>query len=736
MFNTNISKKWMNLIFYLLMVLVLLTIVYLFYFGGYPKATLERFTDGEPIDNIGYMDYKDHKNILLNGSFDGGKDISGYVDQSGVNEIMSMTNASVSKYVLHQKDTQSITYYQFAQPVQPNSKYVFTTWVCVLSPRNGEMTQFPFQNLVRFRIPMKNGTNDLPTPRVDILQKTTLKNTGSQTSYDWYLVKYMIRTKADVKRDINIYLNYASELPALDIYFAGLGLYKVLDDVESFIFTNGLLAFLSGFYCDSGALSWRDLSANSMNFLLESRASVDTQLGSVDLRDNKISISKGKEIYGKGDKTMTHILLEIDTGRLANTENQVIFQITQKDVSLPNLSLILEVNKNLSLICKDQKVTTTQPPILLNKTLLTIMLDQNSHTCQLYQDGVLLLSIPSCPNLFFESSTISIHSNMNIPMKLYDLLVYNYIMVTDEVKELRNYLMDTSNRRPNAPNTQNYLFADINSNQPTMVEGFTNEGGGGVGGGGDIEGFNFVLNDEFQYVFGNTENVFTNLKKDLCAKQAVTVNDCPSVYIREGKFYVYIPQYSFYHKQFNYYGERCYGEDRDRAKYLFKLNFPDCDVPKVLTPGEGKVNNTCPFIVAKNNPCSADNCAGVDWTKAYVEDLDLSEECKKNVSFYCRTNYELDDQCVAWKPENKYDEESINVRKYFEDPNEYCDVAMFSIEDHPDYEDYIRKDKIPCWGCDLSDQMKSRPKKHHMRPTLPVPTPAPTPTPVPPKKTS
>ena len=39
----------------------------------------------------------------------------------------------------------------------------------------------------------------------------------------------------------------------------------------------------------------------------------------------------------------------------------------------------------------------------------------------------------------------------------------------------------------------------------------------------------------------------------------------------------------------------------------------------------------------------------------------------------------------------------------YNDPNDIgCSVAEFSIEDHPDFKNYIRKDKIPCWGCDLT----------------------------------
>jgi hypothetical protein len=30
-----------------------------------------------------------------------------------------------------------------------------------------------------------------------------------------------------------------------------------------------------------------------------------------------------------------------------------------------------------------------------------------------------------------------------------------------------------------------------------------------------------------------------------------------------------------------------------------------------------------------------------------------------------------------------------------------CDFRKFDIEQHPDSKDYIKKSKIPCWGCNL-----------------------------------
>ena len=44
----------------------------------------------------------------------------------------------------------------------------------------------------------------------------------------------------------------------------------------------------------------------------------------------------------------------------------------------------------------------------------------------------------------------------------------------------------------------------------------------------------------------------------------------------------------------------------------------------------------------------------------------------------------------------------VEFRKQFQNPKDYmCNVSDFNIKEHPDFKKYIRKDSIPCWGCDI-----------------------------------
>jgi hypothetical protein len=108
-------------------------------------------------------------------------------------------------------------------------------------------------------------------------------------------------------------------------------------------------------------------------------------------------------------------------------------------------------------------------------------------------------------------------------------------------------------------------------------------------------------------------------------------------------------------------------------------------------------------VVNELNPCHISACANVNWEVDNYQDLHLNKPCKKIVSNYCQINYELDDKCICWDPKYKDDSKCAEFRRYFEDPLDYCAASQFNIEDHPDFNKYIKRDNIPCWGCTVDN---------------------------------
>lgn len=684
-----------KIFYYLFLIIILIIIFYISYHlltkdNNYFYDVLNHKNFKEDFEP---MDYSNYKNIIQNGDFVNGKDASGYIDQSGSNEIIELTNPSNSKYVLHQKDSNDLTYYEIMQPVLPNSTYLLSMWVAVDNPI---VTPVNFSKLLRVRILKKNGSNEIPVINVKKDRETTINN------QKWYLVNYLFNTSNDVKEHMNIYLSYDTKLIGSDIYYANVTLVKILRDIQDFVFTNGLMLFISGLYNDSGILSLRDLGSLGNNMVLKNRSTIDTNEGFINMYNNVATKEDSSTIFNTSPTFMINLLTslnqynenmgedddEYDT--MTTPEGSTKLQHTSSILSIRDANdksmISLKVTKDNKIIlkCNDIKKMTTQSLILSNKTLLTVAFNNDLHKLIFYQDTIPILTIDNCPTLYFEKCIFIINKNQYLEMNLYDCLVHNYILLEKEHKELRTYLMNHQNRLPNnKPSIFDYIFPKNNSNTQDLSNNDEDS-----------------TKDQFYRLFQSTTQIYSNVKKESCEKAEVKPTDCPTVYKKGADYYIFIPENSYYHNKLGYFGEKLYGSEKAKVKYIYQMNFPDCELPIVLTDNEGgKYSQTCPFIIDQNNPCAMVGCGNVDWNKEYVEDLGLNEKCKHAVSYYCRLNYDLDPKCVAWKPENKYDPKSINVRNYFETPDEYCDIRNYSIESHPDFKNYIRKDKIPCWGC-------------------------------------
>lgn len=188
----------------------------------------------------------------------------------------------------------------------------------------------------------------------------------------------------------------------------------------------------------------------------------------------------------------------------------------------------------------------------------------------------------------------------------------------------------------------------------------------------------------------------------------------PVVFKRDGEYFVYIYEDSPYHKEFGYYGKRSYGRNRRVALELFIENFPDVPVPEVLRyDGDRReAARNCPFILHDGNPCATRACRSVDWSEGDIYKHDLTDDCKWNIASYCTRNAGRDPACACWDTEGPYYNTKYcrKFRKKFETPHDYkCKIDLFEIEEHPDMKNYIQKDKIPCWNCDLDAPAKNLP---------------------------
>lgn len=148
-----------------------------------------------------------------------------------------------------------------------------------------------------------------------------------------------------------------------------------------------------------------------------------------------------------------------------------------------------------------------------------------------------------------------------------------------------------------------------------------------------------------------------------------------------------------------------YGKNRRRAREIYRINNPSCRrIPSELDDWYNKdrpLDKNCPFKVdSPFNPCRHWACENVDWESGSPKDMNRG--CKRRISAYCEEHPYLDDMCRCWQKEHRNSEKCRKFRAKFDDPRDHgIDAGSFEISEHPDYDKYIRKDRIPCWGCDL-----------------------------------
>ena len=333
-----------------------------------------------------------------------------------------------------------------------------------------------------------------------------------------------------------------------------------------------------------------------------------------------------------------------------------------------------------------------------------------------------------------DNEPLIINKNSNWDANLYDVVIYNRVLSSDEMSSMNDYFYNEVENASTFVSNGDTIIGDdgtfsLDMDNSNLI-------------GSDVDGENYqrgqcysdcnnlcqkLINtssvmdtgiDEFNKCRRSCKNVIKSCQSfcsispndklcelSNCSAEGNTEylqSDCPIAYKKKGKYKVFIKEGSLYANQLGYSGERDYGDDRDVAYALYQQNFPNCQIPDVLKVGAGRnLMETCPFLVTENNPCYTSSCANIDWSDNSKLG-DIPNNCKISVNSYCQANRNLDSNCACWKEENMNNSQCSDFKRNFSvsgintgSPGDY------PITSHPDYSKYIRKDKIPCWNCNI-----------------------------------
>ena len=696
-------------------------------------------------------------NLIKNGNFENGHNPLNHINQSGYNKIITKKNPGKSSYVLQQKKSDVLTYYQLQCHCDKNTKYNLYFW---LSTNKPNIDTLDFEKLIHVKVQNENFRNDIPRLNYNIIQKVILSNNEDDT---WYLIKYDFVTEPIASNKMDIYLNYSENLQFDIYYFTDLALHKVLIDAENFIYNDKLICYTDGYNYQANIPTWHDLSGNGNDLFWSAIPTSDLTIGSLSLLNQKIVGFPTNLISNEQFSILLCLnkVIENDASDNAVNENNSVsdFYI----LNLPgNDRYALEIKLKDNYLHINDKVVSKEL-ILYNKSLLGIIYDNG--IIHIYLDSVNVLSY-KIGKLYFTKDSFIINKNKNLNYNIYSVLFYNRIINRKELNEIREYFIQNKDKNFSTPDINQYQmynsaqFTVNNSNQDTLkiLNGYNKR---------DLN--NDSVDKYFYDTFDNKNNtndksimsstvmnnstisnnsVVTNNNdkmgdcifscinscveqnqdcltkcKTSCSQENISANPqtqfldnnekiylntsfittkCPVVYKKDGKYMVYVQPNSKYSEKHNFSGDRSYGTDRHKARVIYNMNFPDCPIPSELQPGGGhKFSETCPYVINELNPCYTSSCADVDWDVSNYKDLNINDNCKKAVSNYCHINYAIDDKCICWNPKYKNTPKCVEKRRFFEDPNDYCEPHSFKIEEHPDFKQYIKKDNIPCWGCKI-----------------------------------
>lgn len=606
-------------------------------------------------------------NLLKNASFQSGNDIKQLSENKGDNKIIKLVdnpNCNNSLYVLQQSSKKNITPYILEIPLQLSTYYKLTLW----STDNSK-------NLINIK--MKNNNNYVCDSDKEFNLKQNIINKKIINKQIWYQHEFIFNTPTG-KGKTNI-LIYVGCKPTNKRYITDIVLLPYLPLMKNFESTIGLKSYLDAFNknsCASGtSLIWNDLADtdniykwaikpiwNSEGyFQTKGNTLTGPSMTDLNIKNEFTIVVYSKSRYNSDIMTLNNGLEKIED--IISTLFVAGNQGTAFNLTIPN-----DYGK-IKLTLGGVDYTTNKNIIPQSEHIYTITYKNNALDIWLDDDENKLQEFKGVPYLYFDDSyfnnKIIINKNKNWDANLHAILIYNRKITYNEIKYINNYLVYHPSPEKSILSLKSILPLSSVSKKIKKIE---------------------------------------KSAKPIIKKKDIDDNICPIGYLSEGKYIVYIPKNSKYAKKYGS-GEKSYGYNKQQANDAYKNNFQNCKMPDdfqfKVTP-----HDKCPFIIhnpRKLNPCHSEVCKHVDWTTDDPAKMNLNPECRVHISQYCRRNKYKDPICTCWIPEHRYSEKCQKFRKHFERPEDFgCSVNVFDIQEHPDFKNYIRKDKIPCWNCNLT----------------------------------
>lgn len=147
------------------------------------------------------------------------------------------------------------------------------------------------------------------------------------------------------------------------------------------------------------------------------------------------------------------------------------------------------------------------------------------------------------------------------------------------------------------------------------------------------------------------------------------------------------------------------------ARELLNLDAKDsvCDRPSLYKSSQSYIipatnefesgKSCCPFT--NKEICADASCKNINW-KESKSFSNITTQCKTTVNDYCKNNYD-DQYCNLLRNNKLNNAASLKMVEEYKKKGEIPDKDCTNCDSKIDLSKYIKKDKVPCWGCNIDN---------------------------------
>ena len=652
-----------------------------------------------------FMHINMHNNLIENGTFEHGEEANDTVVRSQLgNEIIAYENPSPYTYVLHQQ----------VSPTSDIDKVFYNVKVSV-SAGNNYLLEYMDNTNSYDETGVELYTMNRFGEKMNISSQTKIVETMNFNGNKWVLVNQIFTIPDET--DGYLYVSFQTVKSADETiyrYLAHIYLRRYLPLMPTYEFTKSLKLLLN---MDASSLQvnqsyWKNLAGNNGNFKIQGNSQI--------LRDG---------LYTRNITMITKNALSLEVSPMFNDNSFTIIFVLG---SLPNdlikhneyeyESMLIPGNQQtafsvkipnsygkINYVIADEEYITDKDIEPNVGNMLTFV--YGNKTIKIYLNQI-LLEERKTKQVYFNVKDIILNTTGNWAANLKAVLLYNNMLLQENIVQIVNWFQSNVNNvnsvsdLTSSTSLYSYSKGDPNNTATASIMKHTMSNCLGSGSGSNDDCGCSGISPDWAYTSSSDPQY--NEKLNNLRKCYLNKLKCPTAKYISGQYQITIPEKSLYSMKYNSYGVKNYGSNKNKARELYTENFPMCLVPDVLSNSNDTVDTThCPFVVEKDNPCKTKLCEGVKWGQTKL--MDLSQDCKNSINQYCKTNWDKDPACLCWNPKYGNEEGCLAFMKSIKDPKDIqikeiekpCCLNDYPITDHPDIKKYIKKNEIPCWGCNL-----------------------------------